>query len=86
MPLAKAIVCLESPHSTPADVLVFFVAAVQSIKKKLDESTGKRQLSNLPKDAIFRILVKRFDEPINTMKKNGHNICFTAALLDPREF
>ena len=27
-PLARAIVCLESPHTGPADVLIFFAAAL----------------------------------------------------------
>lgn len=83
-PIARAIVCLESPHSTAADVFVFFAAALLLVRKNLDDLMKSKKSQNLPMADIIRILTKRFDELINS--KNGHDLYFTATLLHPCEF
>ena len=81
-PLAWAIVCLESPHTGPADVLIFVTAALlmyaRTFKElKCDPVPGLAP----PIGEITSILTTRFKELINS--KNGHDAYFTALILHP---
>jgi len=81
-PIARAIVCLESPHSTAADVLLFLAAALLMYEKTFAD-IAKKPIPGLqpPVDDIARILVRRYNELINS--KNGHDAYFTTLILHP---
>lgn len=83
-PAARAIVCLESPHSSAADVFVFVAGALLLTRKNIETMMKSSLPLDLPKDAIFEILTKRFNQLINS--KNGHDVYFTATLLHPGTF
>ena len=84
-PIARAIVCLESPHITPADVLLFVAAALimyEGVIKGLHSDVSLQPNSLMPPiDDIIRILVRRFKEIIDS--KNGHDAYYTALMLHP---
>lgn len=52
MPLAKAIKCLESPHTNPGDVLLFWLAVLAVLH---DIFARNEQDLNLPADVIAKI-------------------------------
>jgi len=53
-PAARAIVCLESPHSSAADVFVFVAGALLLTRKNIETMMKSSLPLDLPKDAIFR--------------------------------
>lgn len=83
IPIARAIVCLESPHTTPADVLLYVTAAMKMCEETLLEMAKKKSTTGLkpPIDAIVAILKRRFNELINS--KNGHDVYFSATVMHP---
>jgi hypothetical protein len=82
-PIARAIVCLESPHTTPADVLLYVAAAMKLCEEVLLEMSKKKSALRLkpPIDAIVAILKRRFNELINS--KNDHDIYFASTVMHP---
>jgi hypothetical protein len=65
MPIARAITCLESGHSTVADVFMFWLAVMASYKSLLEtDPVIKRDLSNGDKESIRCILNRRWNEII----------------------
>lgn len=63
-PLAKSIKCLESGHSTPADVFIFWVATLAEYEEFLS-GTSHRLNSPTVQD-IRAILNKRYQEMIDS--------------------
>jgi hypothetical protein len=78
-PFAKAIQCLESTHSTPADVFLFWLAIIAQLDQLFRDS--KFQLPNDVKEQIRAITNRRYDGMINT---GPTDVYFTAFFLDPR--
>lgn len=86
-PLARAIVCLESPHTTPADVMLY-VSAAFIMYEDVFASIRQDVNSNMeglkpPIEEIGQILIRRTGELINS--KNGHDAYFTATFMHPGE-
>ena len=81
-PLARAIVCLESPHCGPADVLIFVAAALLMYSRTFKELT-QDPIPGLapPIQEITTILTTRFKELIDSA--NGHDAYFMALILHP---
>jgi hypothetical protein len=78
-PFAKSIQCLESTHSTPADVFLFWLAIMAQLDQLFRDS--KFQLPNDVKEQIRAITNRRYDGMIN----NGPtDVYFAAFFLDPR--
>lgn len=84
-PLARAIICLESPHSTPADVLLFVAAALLMYEEVFtsikNDANAQLDGTKPPLDAIASILTRRFRELIES--KNGHDAYYAALFLHP---
>jgi hypothetical protein len=80
-PLAKAILCLESAHSTCADVYLFWIAALASIEDLF--RSGSSGLGEYAIRSIRAIANKRFDQMIND---GPTDIYLTSFFLDPREY
>lgn len=78
-PIARAIVCLESPHSTPTDVLLFIAAAWLKIWDLFTDMKSTHRV-HVPVDKILKILTKRFNE---LFKSPNHDAYFTALALHP---
>jgi hypothetical protein len=79
-PVAKAIKCLESGHSTATDVFLFFIAIAASYKEFL--SSGAQGLPVEDQEAIRRSINYRFRQQIDD---NQYDIYFSAFMLDPRK-
>jgi hypothetical protein len=80
-PIAKAIQCLESTHSTPADVYLFWLAVMAQLGEVFRED--KVHLPNDVKSQIRSIVNRRFDGMINDAPTD---VYFSAFFLDPRRF
>ncbi|KAL5476496.1 hypothetical protein ACEPAI_3353 [Sanghuangporus weigelae] len=76
-PIAKSITCLESAHSTVADIYVFWLAVAAEIHRILDEE----DLEEAIKDHIRRTVNFRFDQMINDAPSD---VYITGFILDPR--
>jgi len=79
-PFAKSIKCLESAHSTAADVYLFWLAIVA----QLEQLFGKKQGGALPnriKEQIRAITNRRFNGMINNAPTDVYVAAF---FLDPR--
>jgi len=79
-PFAKAILCLESAHSTCADVYLFWISALASIEDLF--RSGQSGLQNETIKSIRAISNKRFDQMIND---GPTDIYITSFFLDPRK-
>ena len=81
-PLAQAIVCLESPHCGPTDVLIFVAAALLMYSRTFKELM-QDPIPGLapPIQEITTILTAHFKELIDSA--NGHDAYFTALILHP---
>ena len=77
-PLARAITCLESPHTTAADVLLFFSSALSLYKEMFDDKFKRKFL---PVEKLAKILTRCFREIIDS--KNGHDVYYAALVLHP---
>lgn len=78
-PAALALKCLESPHTNPADVFVFWVATAAAMNKYLTSE----EFSEPVKRAIRLIVNKRFNGMIN---KSPSDVYFAAFFLSPSKF
>jgi hypothetical protein len=80
-PFAKAILCLESLHSTCADIYLFWIAVLISIEDLfLSGQSGLRDYTVKSAQAIAN---KRFDQMIND---GPTDIYLTSFFLDPRKY
>src|SRR5260370_994355 len=77
-PLDHSIVCLEYPHSTAADVLLFFSSALSLYCDIFDD---KFKCKYIPVNLIAEILTWHFQELIDS--KNGHDVYYAALVLHP---
>ncbi|KAG9024787.1 hypothetical protein FRB95_011059 [Tulasnella sp. JGI-2019a] len=78
-PIARSIKCFKLLHTTPADVMVFWMAALASYEKILSSSVLKLPRSIV--EDIRAILNKQFNE----MTKDAPSDCYAATfLLEPR--
>ena len=84
-PLARAILCLESPHTSPADILIFVAAALIMYKRTfMDLTRDPIPGTSPPVNQIASIITSRYKELIDS--KNGHDAYFTCMLLHPGMF
>ncbi|KAJ7877235.1 hypothetical protein B0H14DRAFT_2269476, partial [Mycena olivaceomarginata] len=85
MPFARAIQCLESKDTTPADVYLYWLAVVAQLKDLLakDDLAGelKSRYTNTVKELIRSIANYRFSQLIED--EQSSNVYFTAFVLDP---
>jgi hypothetical protein len=72
-PLARSITCLESPHSSAADVMLFWLAAATG----LDEYLRKTTLASSLKGKIRKLVNARFAEMVHA----GPSDSYLAALF-----
>ncbi|TFY73835.1 hypothetical protein EWM64_g10177 [Hericium alpestre] len=79
-PFARAIQCLESAHSTPADVFLFWLAIASNLEAVF--KSGSVGLSEEATEQIRTIANRRFNEIINS--SSCGDIYFAAFVLDPR--
>lgn len=80
-PPAKSITCLESAHSTVADVYVFWLAVMASLNELIESDALGLPIAVIEK--IRRLCNYRFDQMIN----DGPSDIFVAGFfLDPRMF
>ncbi|KAH9970487.1 ribonuclease H-like domain-containing protein, partial [Lactifluus volemus] len=77
-PFAKAIQCLESPHTNPADVYLYWLAIVSQLTHLF--SHNRVGLSAATMEDIRAITNKRFDQMIN---KSPNDVYITAFFLNP---
>ena len=68
-PIARAIKCLESAHTNPADVFIFWYAIMATYKEMLEENPD--DLSEATIGDIRAIINKRYDNFI--LKANEFN-------------
>ena len=81
-PLARAIVCLESPHTGPADVMIFVAAALIMYEDTFKAIAKCRTPGPQPPvEDITHILNRRYKELINS--RNGHDVYLVALMLHP---
>lgn len=76
-PFARMLQCLESTYSTVADVYLFWLAAMASLKQHLESKNG---LSASVKRRVIKIVNKRYNEMINTAPTDAY---ITGFFLDP---
>jgi hypothetical protein len=76
-PVAKGIKCLESSHSTPADVYLFFLAVSASYHEFLQ--SGAQGLDVADQEAIRRSINYRFKQLIDD---NSYDIYFASFMID----
>lgn len=79
-PIAKAIKCLESSHSTPGDVYLFWLAITAHLEQLFTDASSI--LSAQTKESIRAIINKRFNQMINHAPTD---IYITTFFLDPSE-
>ena len=80
-PIARAILCLESPDSTLADVMMYWSAICAWYRRLLNDPTI--DLGAPTREALVSIINRRYREIIN----NGPHDAYMACLaLDPRKF
>jgi hypothetical protein len=79
MPIAQSITALESSHTTPADIYLFWLAIMENLK---DTLSGKAtSLTEATKVQIRGILNVRFKAMINEAPTDVYH---TGLMLDPR--
>lgn len=77
-PFAKSIACLESSQSNPADVYLFWLAIMSTLKRLFDDDTNGFEESDASQ--IRAIANKRFRE----LLEEGPDDCYVSAFyLDP---
>jgi hypothetical protein len=79
-PFAKAILCLESAHSTPADVYLFWLTIMATLDHLF--KTNESGLRSETIEEIREIANARFDEMIND---GPTDVYLTSFFLDPRK-
>lgn len=80
-PFVKSIACLESSQTNPADVYLFWLASVASLKRVLDDPANGIDAEDAGK--IRTLVNNRFREIL----EEGPEDCYISAFfLDPREF
>lgn len=78
-PAAKALLCLESSHSTTADVYLFWLAMMASLQEIISED--KAGLDTTSYEQICTHANMRFNKMINNAPTDAY---LTAFALDPR--
>ncbi|KAJ7933219.1 hypothetical protein B0H13DRAFT_2262883 [Mycena leptocephala] len=84
MPFARAIQCLESKDTTPADVYLYWLAVVAQLNDLItkDDNAGiKSKYERTVKELIRSIANFRFAQLIE--EEQSSNVYFTAFVLDP---
>lgn len=81
LPIAKAIKCLESSHSTPSDIFIFWVAVTASIKKVLDDGTITGEYEASECDQIRAIVNYRYKQ---LLESGPTDVYISTFYLDPR--
>ncbi|KAJ7237403.1 hypothetical protein C8J57DRAFT_1568538 [Mycena rebaudengoi] len=86
MPLARAIQCLESKDTTPADVYLYWLAVVAQLNDLICRDnkpapSKKSKYEETLKDLIRQIANYRFSQLIED--ERASNVYFTAFVLDP---
>jgi hypothetical protein len=80
-PFAKAIACLESSQSTPADVYLFWLAIMSTLKRLFEDETNGIRESDASQ--IRAIAINRFRQ----LLEEGPDDCYISAFyLDPSGF
>ena len=80
-PIARSILCLESPHSTMADVILFWAAICAWYHRLLNDP--EYDFSENTKSVLISIVNRRYREIIN----NGPHDAYIACLaLDPHMY
>ncbi len=79
-PFARAIECLESAHSTPSDVFVFWLAIMATLERRFLDQRVKLPTHTI--ENIRAIANQRFDELINEGPEDAYLAAF---FLDVRE-
>lgn len=78
MPVARAITCLESTHSTVSDVYLFWLAVTATIHQIIvDDITG---LPTHVTEQIHQAVNRRFDQMVNEAPSD---VYLTGFVLDP---
>ncbi|KAG8687723.1 hypothetical protein FRC08_011831 [Ceratobasidium sp. 394] len=78
-PLARALLCLESTHSTLSDVYFFWLSALAILNKHF--SSNNSLLSSQDKSRLQATIYRRFNEAINEAPTD---VYVTTFFLDPR--
>ena len=78
-PVAKLIKCLESSHSTIADVYLFWLAVTGNINDLLNRVCLETQI----KEKIWLAVNSRFNQMVNNAPSD---VFLTGFILDPSEF
>lgn len=83
MPFARAIQCLESKDTTPADVYLYWLSVVAQLHDLIttDDNSGKRKYTTTVKELIRSITNFRFSQLIENERSS--NVYLTAFVLDP---
>jgi hypothetical protein len=84
MPFARAILCLESKDTTPANVYLYWLAVVAQLNDLIvkDDNAGlKSKYKTTVKELIRSIANFRFAQLIE--EEQSSNVYFTAFVLDP---
>lgn len=77
-PIAHSILCLESPHSTLADVILYWAAICAQYRQLIDDRSFG--LKSSVQQALISIINRQYREIIN----NGpHDAYFACLALDP---
>ena len=80
-PFAKAIACLESSQANPADVYLFWLAILSTLKQLFEDDTAG--IKDEDASAIRAVTNARFRE----LLEEGPDDCYISAFyLDPRMF
>lgn len=79
-PIAKAITCLESTHSTVSDVYIFWLAVAATIHQIIVENVDKLPIPVL--EEIRKAVNFRFNQMIND---GPDDVYLTGFILDPRK-
>jgi len=82
-PLAKAIKALESTHTTPADVFMFWVAICAFLKELFERPPKSTGIPQEMANHVVNIVNKRFNSFINQYPSDLH---FAAFFLDPCKY
>lgn len=79
-PIARAITCLESTHSTVSDVYAFWLAVTATIHQIIIENST--EIPNSVLEQVRRAVNRRFDQMVN---EAPFDIYLTGFVLDPRK-
>jgi hypothetical protein len=81
LPFAKAIACLKSSQANPADVYLFWLAILSTLKQLFEDDTAG--IKDEDASAIHAVTNARFRE----LLEEGPDNCYISAFyLDPRMF